>query len=105
MEHKIFFTELLSLCENDDSSLQKLPCYKSESDLVPLRKSALRALAACHYIPECRDKIFSVLYNKALNNTNDELVEAGYEAMKNFMSGKEIFQVWRLSCWRTINII
>jgi len=90
MEHKIFFTELLSLCENDDSSLQKLPCYKSFSDLVPLRKSALRALAACHYIPECRDKIFSVLYNKALNNTNDDLVEAGYEAMKNFISGFKV---------------
>ncbi len=83
----MFFTELLSLCEADDTALQKLPCYKSISDLVPLRKSALRALAACHYIPECREKIFTVLYNRALNNTNNELVEAGYECMKSFIAG------------------
>jgi len=62
MEHKVFFTELLSLCEADDQSLQKLPCYKSITNLVPLRKSALRALSACHYIPECREKIFTVLF-------------------------------------------
>lgn len=78
----MFFTELLSLCEGDDQGLQKLPCYKSSSDLIPLRKSALRALAACHYMSECRDKIFYVLYGKALNSTNDELVETGFECMK-----------------------
>ena len=86
MEHKVFFTELLSLCEADDASLQKLPCYKSITNLVPLRKSALRALAACHYIPECREKIFQVLF-KALNNGNNELVEAGFECMKKFLVG------------------
>ncbi|XP_015776643.1 PREDICTED: transformation/transcription domain-associated protein-like [Acropora digitifera] len=41
MEHKIFFTELLSLCEADDSQLLKLPCYKTVQSLTPLRKSAL----------------------------------------------------------------
>lgn len=86
MEHKVFFTELLSLCEADDASLQKLPCYKSIPNLIPLRKSALRALAACHYIPECREKIFQVLF-KALNNGNNELVEAGFECMKRFLEG------------------
>ena len=60
LEHKVFFTELLSLCEADDANLQKLPCYKSITKLVSLRKSALRALSACHYIPECREKIFQV---------------------------------------------
>ena len=29
VEHKVFFTELLSLCEVDDTVLLKLPCYKS----------------------------------------------------------------------------
>ncbi len=90
MEHKVFFTELLSLCEADDASLQKLPCYKSIADLVPLRKSALRALAACHYIPECREKIFTVLYHRALNNANNELVEAGHECMKRFIQGAKV---------------
>ena len=62
----MFFTELLTLCESDDASLQKLPCYKAYTNLTDLRKSALKALSACHYIPECRDKIFNVLY-KVLN--------------------------------------
>ena len=66
IEHKVFFTELLTLCESDDASLQKLPCYKAYTNLTDLRKSALKALSACHYIPECRDKIFNVLY-KVLN--------------------------------------
>jgi transformation/transcription domain-associated protein len=86
MEHKVFFTELLSLCEADDPSLQKLPCYKNINNLVPLRKSALRALAACHYIPECREKIFQVLF-KALNSNNNDLVESGFECMKKFLEG------------------
>ena len=86
MEHKVFFTELLSLCEADDQTLQKLPCYKAITNLVPLRKSALRALSACHYIPECREKIFTVLF-KSLNSTNNDLVEASYECMKKFISG------------------
>ncbi|TRY61639.1 hypothetical protein TCAL_16280 [Tigriopus californicus] len=55
-----------------------------------MRKSALKALAACHYIPECRDKIFNVIYSKALNSTNNDLVEAGYECMKKFISGFEV---------------
>ena len=40
------------------------------------------ALAACHYIPQCREKIFTVLY-KALNSENSELQEAAYECMKS----------------------
>lgn len=43
-------------------------------------------LPACHYIPECREKIFQVLF-KALNNGNNELVEAGFECMKKFLAG------------------
>ncbi|PSN44253.1 Transcription-associated protein 1 [Blattella germanica] len=89
MEHKVFFHELLSLCEADDNVLTKLPCYKSVTNLVPLRKSALRALAACHYIQSCREKIFPVLY-KALEQSNPELQEAGFECMKKFIAGFQI---------------
>lgn len=45
-EHKIFFTELVTLCEAEDTTLQKLPCYKSVKNLAPLRKSALRRCSA-----------------------------------------------------------
>ena len=62
VEHKVFMNELLSLCENEDAHLQKHSCYKNVTNLVPLRQSALRALAACHYMAECRDKIFGILY-------------------------------------------
>jgi len=89
VEHRVFFHELLSLCEAEDAVLNKLPCYKSVSNLVPLRKSALRALAACHYIQSCREKIFPVLY-KALEQSNPELQEAGCECMKKFISGFQI---------------
>lgn len=70
------------LCDSDDSSLSKLPCYRLPS-LVPLKVSGLAALAACHYLPEVREKIFTVLY-KTINSPQSckELQEAGKEAMK-----------------------
>jgi len=89
LEHKVFFTELLSLCESDDASLQKYSCYKNVTNLVPLRQSALRALAACHYMPECRDKIFTVLY-KCLQSTMPELAETSFDCMKSFIAGFQI---------------
>ncbi|XP_030041101.2 transcription-associated protein 1 isoform X2 [Manduca sexta] len=89
-EHKVFFRELISLCEAEDAMLGKLPCYKGVN-LVPLRASALRALAACHYIQEkhCRDKIFNVLY-KSLEKNDPELQQAGFECMQKFLSGFQI---------------
>ena len=39
------------------------------------------ALAACHYLPDQRDKIFAVLY-QAINPPTKELQEAGKKAMK-----------------------
>lgn len=85
-EHKVFFTELIALCETEDNVLLRLPCYKSISNLVPLRKAALRALAACHYIPQCRDKILNILY-KGLSTSNVELQVASFECMKKFLNG------------------
>ncbi|KAJ0181684.1 hypothetical protein K1T71_002406 [Dendrolimus kikuchii] len=89
-EHKVFFRELLSLCEAEDSMLGKLPCYKGVN-LVPLRASTLRVLAACHYIQDrnCRDKIFQVLY-KSLEKNDQELQQAGFECMQKFLSGFQI---------------
>jgi transformation/transcription domain-associated protein len=46
VEHKLFFTELISLCEADDTLLLKLPCYKSLTNLTQLRKSAMSKFAA-----------------------------------------------------------
>ena len=86
--HMIFVTELITLCDTDDASLMKVPMqdrFKTVSNLTPLRKSALRALAACHYIPQHRDKIFAVLY-KALNS-NTELQEFAFECLKKFIAG------------------
>ena len=89
LEHKVFFTELLALCDSDDQSLQKYSCYKNVSNLVPLRQSALKALAACHYMPDCRDKIFSVLY-KSLQSPNADLAQTSFECMQSFISGFDI---------------
>ncbi|XP_050675423.1 transcription-associated protein 1 [Leptidea sinapis] len=89
-EHKVFFRELLSLCEAEDTVLGKLPCYKGVN-LIPLRISTLRALATCHYIQEkhCREKIFQVLY-KSLEKNDPELQQAGFECMQKFLSGFQI---------------
>ncbi|XP_068742186.1 transformation/transcription domain-associated protein-like isoform X1 [Montipora capricornis] len=89
MEHKVFFHELLSLCEAEDAQLLKLPCYKTVQSLTPLRKSALNALTACHYIVQVKDKIFNVLY-KALNSSSTEIQEAAKECMKKFMAGSQV---------------
>ncbi|KAL0100349.1 hypothetical protein PUN28_019603 [Cardiocondyla obscurior] len=89
MEHKVFFQEVLGLCEADEANLNKLACYKSISNLMPLRKSALRALAACHYIESCRTKILGVLY-KALEKPHAELQETAFECMKTFIAGFQL---------------
>ena len=89
VEHKVFFTELNSLCDHEDAVLFKLPCYKSVSNLTPLRKSALQALAACHYIPQCRDKILSVIF-KALSCNNAELQETAFQCMKKILTGTQV---------------
>ena len=89
MEHRVFVSELSTLCEQDDASLQKFPCYKNVVNLVPLRQSALRALAACHYIPENRDKIFPILF-KSLQSSNSEIAETSFECMKSFIAGFQI---------------
>ncbi|KAG5262544.1 hypothetical protein AALO_G00276250 [Alosa alosa] len=89
MEHKVFYTELLNLCESEDATLMKLPCYKSLPSLVPLRIAALNALAACNYLPQSREKIIAALF-KALNSTNSELQEAGEACMRKFLEGATI---------------
>ncbi|MGH0116979.1 UNVERIFIED_CONTAM: hypothetical protein FKN15_024924 [Acipenser sinensis] len=89
VEHKVFYTELLNLCESEDAALVKLPCYKSLPSLVPLRIAALNALAACNYLPQSREKIIAALF-KALNSTNNELQEAGEACMRKFLEGATI---------------
>uniref|UniRef100_A0A8C3CL18 Transformation/transcription domain associated protein n=1 Tax=Cairina moschata TaxID=8855 RepID=A0A8C3CL18_CAIMO len=89
VEHKVFYTELLNLCEAEDNALMKLPCYKSLPSLVPLRIAALNALAACNYLPQSREKIIAALF-KALNSTNNELQEAGEACMRKFLEGATI---------------
>lgn len=89
--HKLFFHELLTLCDAEDSILNKLDCYKNVSNLIPLRKSALRALAACHYItdPSCRDRILQILL-KSLEKNNSELQDAAFECLQKFIAGYTI---------------
>lgn len=91
LTHKVFFHEVLTLSEADDQVLNKLDCYKTVTNLVPLRKSALLSLAACHYIifPNVREKIFQILF-KGLEKNNSELQEAAFECMKKFVQGYQV---------------
>ncbi|XKL66766.1 hypothetical protein PGB90_010186 [Kerria lacca] len=82
-EHKMFFQEVCNVCDMSDTNLAKLPCYKSIPSLVPLRKAAMKALSACHYVESVREKIFNSLY-QALERSDPELQEAAFQCMKNF---------------------
>ncbi|BFZ01386.1 hypothetical protein BsWGS_04423 [Bradybaena similaris] len=84
VEHVVFFSEVLNLCDAEESALMKQPCYKNIPNLVPLKKSALRALAACNLVVQKKEKIFNTLY-KALNSSNSEIQETAHESMKMFM--------------------
>ncbi|ALC42664.1 Nipped-A [Drosophila busckii] len=86
--HKVFFHELLTLSEAEDATLAKLDCYKNVSSLIPLRVSALRALAACHYINDIsyKEKIIYIIF-KVMENDKAELQETAYQCMKTFISG------------------
>ncbi|XP_014255602.1 transformation/transcription domain-associated protein [Cimex lectularius] len=88
-EHNVFFHEIMALCEAQDAALSKMPCYKNLSSLVPLRKAAMRALAACHYLPGFSDKIFNTFY-QSLEKNNPELQEAAFECMKTFLAGTQV---------------
>ncbi|CAA9994101.1 unnamed protein product [Nesidiocoris tenuis] len=88
-EHEVFFKEVQNLCEASDEALLKMPCYKNIGSLVPLRKAAMRALAACHYLPNCSDKIFTTFY-QCLEKENEELQEAAFQCMKTFVAGAQI---------------
>ncbi|KAH8272038.1 hypothetical protein KR018_007399 [Drosophila ironensis] len=86
--HKLFFHELLTLSEAEDSTLAKLDCYKNVTNLIPLRISALRALAACHYITDIgyKEKIINIIF-KVMENDKSELQETAYRCMKHFITG------------------
>lgn len=91
-EHELFIADLLSICNTDDNKLMNYSCYKSKTDFIPLRISALRVLAACHYIEEKRDQIFQVLY-RTLEKPNAELQKTAFECMKKFTAGYQKYLV------------
>jgi len=95
VEHQVFYTELYTLCEQDDTTLMKLPCYKSVTSFAQLRVSALSALTSCHYIVNAREKIFSVLV-KAINSSVAEVMQAGKENMQKFIAGGALESVKEL---------
>ncbi|KAH8404548.1 hypothetical protein KR009_006495 [Drosophila setifemur] len=86
--HKLFFHELLTLSEAEDATLAKLDCYKNVTNLIPLRTSALRALAACHYISDMgyKEKIVNIIF-KVMENEKSELQDTAYLCMKQFTTG------------------
>lgn len=89
-EHKLFINDLISLCNTEDAKLNNFSCYKSITNFIPLRISALRCLAACHYLEnEVRESIFQVLY-KTLEGPNGELQEVAFECMKKFIAGYQM---------------
>ncbi|KAA0197800.1 hypothetical protein HAZT_HAZT001767 [Hyalella azteca] len=87
-EHKVFLNELLYLVDFDDVHLRKYSCYKNVSSLIPLKKSALRALSTCHYIHVSQDKIFTSIYKALITSNNTEIQEAAFEGLQKFLDGR-----------------
>ncbi|KAG1661730.1 Transformation/transcription domain-associated protein [Nymphon striatum] len=100
--HNVFFGELRMLCESEDEKLFKLSVYKSVSNLIPIRRSALRALAACNYLVDKQQLIFTLIF-KALDSPNVELQEEGFECMKKFIVGcqvdMEMVYIYYINVW------
>lgn len=88
---KLCFPDLITLCSAEDSVLTKLDCYKNITNLIPLRKSALKTLTACHYLADNnnRDKILALLL-KSLEKNNVELQETAFECLQKFLSFYQI---------------
>lgn len=86
--YRLFFHELITLCELEDSALTRLDCYKNVSNLIPLRVLALRAISTCHYIADVgyREKIL-VIFLKVLEKNNSELQAAAFECLQKFING------------------
>uniref|UniRef100_A0A1Y1MXI9 FAT domain-containing protein n=3 Tax=Photinus pyralis TaxID=7054 RepID=A0A1Y1MXI9_PHOPY len=89
-EHNLFIGDLISLCNTEDTKLNNFSCYKAITNFNPLRISALRVLAACHYLDgDVWCQIFQVLY-KTLEKPNSELQEVAFECMKKFISSYQV---------------
>ncbi|XP_049825027.1 transcription-associated protein 1 isoform X2 [Aethina tumida] len=88
-EHKNFIDDLKHLCDTEETKLNTFACYKSITNFIPLKSSALRVLSACHYIESQRESIFQVLY-RALEKPNGELQETAFQCIKKFIAGYTI---------------
>ena len=90
-DHQNLFQELLPICEGDEAQLYKNVCYKNfSSDLTPLRKSALNALASFYQLLEQREVILSTLH-KALASPSTEIQQTAFAALKKFISNTELY--------------
>jgi transformation/transcription domain-associated protein len=88
-EHRSFIPEVVGLCESDDATLAKLPCYKGVTNLFPVRISILKVLG-CVVVPTpLKERIIS-LFLKSLSNSNDELQVAAFESMQKFMLENQV---------------
>ncbi|KAH9524764.1 hypothetical protein Btru_027783 [Bulinus truncatus] len=86
VEHTVFFNEVFHICDVEEAVLIKQACYKNITNLVPLKKSALKALAACNLVLSKKENIFKTLF-KALISSNSEIQETAHESMKMLMQG------------------
>lgn len=84
VEHRSFITEIVGLCESDDATLAKLPCYKGVSVLLPVRIFVLKVLG-CVTVPTPLKERIVALFLKSLANSNEELQVAAFDSMKKFM--------------------
>ncbi|CAF0709284.1 unnamed protein product [Brachionus calyciflorus] len=89
-DHQNIYTEITSICEQDDASLLKLTCYKSLNDMLPIRKATLNCLASFYHLLDQREVILGILH-KSLENSSQEIQETSFNCLKKYTKNTESY--------------
>ncbi|RNA03191.1 Transformation transcription domain-associated, partial [Brachionus plicatilis] len=87
-DHQNLYNEIISICEQEDSSLSKLACYKSLTDLTPIRKAALNCLASFYHLLDQREQILNILH-KSLESPLKQIQQVSFNCLKNYNKNSE----------------
>lgn len=87
-DHQNFYNEIISICEQDDSSLAKLACYKPLTDLTPIRKAVLNCLASFHHLLDQREQILKILH-KSLESPLKQIQLVSFNCLQKYNKNSE----------------
>lgn len=84
-KHRHYIEQLMKICDGDDATLKKLPCYNKVTTLAPVKTAALHALSSCHYLDNYQTDIFKILF-KSTDSHCADFRTAAYTCLNDFVS-------------------